>query len=108
MVPTSSRLKTTKLTFTGLLEVTKVKKVFLPCIFCIYDNKESVIGHIELVKAKHELWKALWPGINHHFQWGLTENIIPSSWKESKTVFLHKRTIKELKDYPPICLLSQN
>lgn len=37
----------------------------------------------------------------------LTENLVPGSWKGSKTVLLHRKGGKEdLKNYRPICLLS--
>ena len=60
--------------------------------------------NIEIIKAGgHELWKALAVRFSRY----LKDMRIPSSWKESKTVLLHKKGDKEdLRNYRPICLLS--
>lgn len=62
--------------------------------------------NIELVKpGGHLLWKALAVRFSEY----LTESAIRSCWKEPITVLLHKKGDKEdLKNYRPICLLSQH
>ena len=51
-----------------------------------------------------QLWKILAKKFGRYLQ----EQRIPSDWKQSRTILLHKKNDKrDLKNYRPICLLSQ-
>ena len=67
------------------------------------SGKDSITS--ELIKAAGpQLWKILANKFSRYLQ----EQRIPSDWKQSRTVLLYKKNDKrDLKNYRPICLLSQ-